>query len=248
MAVYIYDGTFEGLLAAAALALERGDVADDISRVAPPQGALFHRVVTVETGHGRPAELFDAVAPSISGHARRDAFHAFLSEAPGIEMVVYRYLLLGRDAGESIDRMLTHDLVLPVRKLAQKVRSEAHRMKGFVRFMQVREGFYYARLEPDHNILPLIAPHFTDRFSDQDWIIHDTRRGRAIIHDSSRKKWVPVEMDLLGNPDFSVEEKFFRDLWKKYFAKIAVEERLDPKLQRQNLPLKYRRNLVEIEE
>lgn len=247
MAFYIYDGTFEGLLAVTAAAVEGGDEADGISRMTPSQGALFHQVVSVETGDRSSAELFETVAQSLSAHARRDAFHAFLSGAPGIELLVYRYLRFGRDAGKSVDRLLTHKHVLPIRKLAQKVRSEAHRMKGFVRFTQVREGFYYARLEPDHNVLPLIAPHFADRFSDQDWIIHDTRRGRAIIHDSSLKQWITAELDLLGNPEFSVEEKFFQQLWKKYFARIAIEERLNPKLQRQNLPLKYRRFLVEVE-
>jgi probable DNA metabolism protein len=121
-------------------------------------------------------------------------------------------------------------------------------MKGFVRFRLVREGFYYARLEPDHNVLPLIAPHFADRFSDQDWIIHDLRRGMAIVHDVARKQRVTADLDLLENPDFSDGEKLYQDLWKKYFTRIAVEERFNPGLQRQNLPFKYRRNLVEIEE
>src|SRR5512139_822341 len=138
MAVYVYDWTFEGFLTAVTLAVESGDVPDDILRMSPPQGTLFQRVVTVETDHGSSAELFEAVAPTLSAHARRDAFHAFLSEAPGVEMLVYRYMQFGRKAGRGLDRLLSHDLVLPVRKLALKVRSEAHRMKGFVRFSKVR--------------------------------------------------------------------------------------------------------------
>lgn len=247
MSIYIYDGTFEGFLTVVARARRKKEIPDGISRTEPEQQGLFIGVITVESDHDLSLAMCMDIADAISPYSFRNVYHAFLSETDGVEMALCKYLDLGWRVSKRIDRMLTHDLVLPVRKLAQKVRSEAHRMKGFVRFMQVREGFYYARLEPDHNILPLIAPHFADRFSDQDWIIHDTRRGRAIIHDSSRKQWVPVAMDLLGNPDFSVEEKFFRDLWKKYFAKIAVEERLNPKLQRQKLPLKYQPFLVEVE-
>jgi probable DNA metabolism protein len=247
MAVYVYDGTFEGLLTAVAMAVESGDVPDDISRILPPQGALFHQVVTVETDYGSSPELFDAVAPVLSAYARRDAFHAFLSEAPGIEMLVYRYTQFGRKAGRSLDRLLSHDLVLPVRKLAQKVRSEAHRMKGFVRFRQVREGFYYASLEPDHNILPLIAPHFAERFSDQNWIIHDLRRGKGLIYHAALKEWAIAGLELRQNPEFSENERFFNDLWKRYFVRISVEERKNPGLQGQMLPKKYRKHLVELD-
>jgi probable DNA metabolism protein len=56
-----------------------------------------------------------------------------------------------------------------------------------------------------------------------------------------------AELDLLENPEFSADERFYQDLWKKYFTRIAVEERLNPKLQGQNMPLKYRRYLVELD-
>jgi len=247
MAVYVYDGTFDGLLAAVALALETGGEPDDISEIPPAQGTLFHGVVQVEEDHRSPDEIYKAVAPSISDHALRDAFHAFLSGAPDVEMLVYRYLRFGKEVGSRLDRLLSHDLVYPVCALALKVRREAHRMKGFVRFGLVAEGFYYARIEPDYQILPLIAPHFADRFSDQHWIIHDTRRGRAIIHDAALKKWVIAELELLEKPELTAGERFYRNLWKKYFTGLAVEERLNPRLQRQNLPLKCRPFLAEME-
>jgi probable DNA metabolism protein len=246
MAVYVYDGTFEGLLTAVAMSLERNEETQDILRILPSQCALFHQVVNVETNHGSTAELFDAVAPALSAHARRDAYHAFLGGTPGIEMLVCRYLQFGRKEGRSLDRLLSHDLVLPVRKLAQKVRSEAHRMKGFVRFRQVSEGFFYASLEPDHDILPLIAPHFADRFSDQNWIIHDLHREKGLIYNSVLNNWVITGLGLRVNPEFSENELYFTDLWKRYFDRISVEQRKNPRLQGQMLPKKYRKHLLEL--
>jgi probable DNA metabolism protein len=208
---------------------------------------LFHNVAAVETDYDLSLAICKELADAISRFSSRNVYHAFLSETEGVEMALFNYLDLGWRVGKSIDGMLTHKLVLPVRTIARKVGSEAHRMKGFVRLMLVKEGFYYARLKPDYHILPLIAPHFADRFSDQHWIIHDTRQGRGIIHDAARKQWVIAELDLLENPDFTAGERFYRELWKKYFTRLAVEERLNPELQRRNLPLKYRRFLVEME-
>ena len=53
---------------------------------------------------------------------------------------------------------------------------------------------------------------------------------------------------LLRNPDFTSDERFYKDLWKKYFTRLAVKERFNPVLQSQHLPLKYRKYLVEMEE
>ena len=119
-------------------------------------------------------------------------------------------------------------------------------MKGFVRFREVRGGFYYAQLEPDHDVLPLIARHFADRFRDQHWVIHDLRREKGIIHDATRRDWVMTPIELNTLPEFTEQELDVQGLWKSYFMHIAVEERRNPELQRSKLPLKYRRHLVEL--
>lgn len=248
MAIYLYDGTFEGFLTAVAWARRRKEIPEGITRTAPEQGGLFLQVVPVETDYDLSQTICKQVLDSISPFSFRVVYRAFLSETEGVEMALFNYLDIGWREGKRIDGMLTHKLVMPVRAIARRVMSEAHRMKGFVRFGQVAEGCYYARLEPDYQILPLIAPHFADRFSDQHWIIHDTRRGCAIIHDATRKPWLIAELDLLRNPDFTSDERFYKDLWKKYFTRLAVKERFNPVLQSQHLPLKYRKYLVEMEE
>ncbi|KAF0219637.1 MAG: hypothetical protein FD174_1892 [Geobacteraceae bacterium] len=246
MTIYTYDGTFEGFLTALATAWERGEKPVEITRTPLLQRGLFSELVDIETAPERALGFFDDIAVKISPFACRTLYHAFLSDAAGMEMDLFRYLELGWRVGRRFDSLLTREEVLPVHRLARKVVHETHRMKGFVRFKQTREGFYYAQLEPDHRILPLIAPHFSERFSDQNWIIHDIRRGEAIIHDAARKKWVPVEMDLCGTPEFTAKERLCQELWKRYFDRIAIEERKNPRLQGSKLPLKYRKHLVEV--
>jgi hypothetical protein len=45
----------------------------------------------------------------------------------------------------------------------------------------------YARVAPDHEVLEFIAPHFADRFKCDPFIIHDTKRGKAVI--AWQKHW-----------------------------------------------------------
>jgi probable DNA metabolism protein len=245
--IYCYDGTFEGLLTTLAVIGEIEDAPADITRARPAQVGLFCNVAEVETEADKSGLFLEKIEKEISLHALRNVHHAFLAETAGIEMAIYRYLALGRREGRRLDGMLANDNVLPVHQAARRVKSEAYRMKGFVRFREVRQGLFYAPLGPDYRILSLIAPHFAARFSDQNWVIHDVGRREGIIHDGSRRQWVIIEMDLVHDPYYTDNELFFSELWQRYFARSAIAARLNPKLQKSRLPLKHRKYLVEME-
>lgn len=244
MTIYRYDGTFEGFLTTVLAAWERGERPEAITRSVSPQGDLFQEVVEIDTTEEALAR-FEGVSAGLTPFTLRTAWHAFLAEVPGGELALFRYLELGRRVGKSLDGMLAHELVAPVHRLAQRVRSEAHRLKGFLRFRETAAGFFYARFEPDHNVLPLLAPHFAERLADQHWIIHDLRRGVAALHDGERREWALTKLELAGAPEFSQAEELCAELWRRYFARAAVAERANPGLQQQKVPLKYRKHLVE---
>ncbi|HEY6872668.1 MAG TPA: TIGR03915 family putative DNA repair protein [Geobacteraceae bacterium] len=246
MAVYLYDGTFDGLLTALATARESGDEPGGITATPPLQGGLFQDVRKVATDRERAAVFAGEIAARISPYALRTLYRAFLAEVPGGELLGYSYLTLGWRVGGRLGGMLAHERVAPVHRLALKVGREAHRMLGFVRFREVRDGFYYASIEPDHHVLPLIARHFADRFGDQHWVIHDLKRGKGIVHDAARREWVLTELKQCRAPQFTERELDFQRLWKSYFGHVAVEERRNLRLQQSKLPLKYRKYLTEL--
>jgi len=245
--IYCYDGSFAGFITVLACCGESGECPADITRNVPAQRGLFCEVSMVETdwwGYGR---FLEKIARVISRHALRNAYHAFLSEDAGIEMAIHRYLSLGLLEGRRLDALLADKRVRPVHKAARKVRNEAHRMKGFVRFREVRHGFFYAALQPDCRIFTLIAPHFCTRFSDQNWVIHDMGRKEAVFHDASRQQWAVAGTDLALEPEYTDREMFYCELWRRYFSEAAIAERHNPALQKHMLPLKYRKYLVEME-
>ncbi|AJE02095.1 TIGR03915 family putative DNA repair protein [Geobacter pickeringii] len=245
--IYRYDGTWTGFLTTVAIIRERGGTPAAITRAEPEQAGLFDPVVTVETDPERAGELRELLARTLSPGTRHVLRSAFQAEEPGMELLLFHFLELGLAVGCQLDGMLAHERVLPVWKLARAVGREAHRYKGLVRFQEVEGGFWYAAIEPDHRILPLIAPHFAARFADQQWIIHDPRRGESVAFDPARRKWAEVPLAMAAPLTLSAGEELFRDLWRRYFDRLAIGERLNPKLQRQQLPLKHRRHLPEFE-
>lgn len=242
-----YDGTFAGFLTAVALARVRGTEPEAITDREPEQQGLFAAVEEVETDRDRAGELYQLIRRTLPAGAVQTLRYAFHAGEPGREILLFRYLQLGLATGRGFGSMLAHDHVVPVWKLARAVGREAHRYKGLVRFRQLEGDVWYAAMEPDHRILPLIAPHFAARFADQRWIIHDRRRNEAVAFDPARREWADIPLEVTGPLPLSAGEELFRDLWQRYFDRLSIAERHNPKLQRQNLPLKHRRHLPEFE-
>lgn len=244
MRTWLYDGSFEGFLTALSLALESpGDCA--IAREAGAEAGLFSDFVSAGRDPARAAAARELIERRGSAESWHHARYAFLSENPGAETAVLRYVSLLLEKGPAADNMLADDRVRQVHGLSAKVGSEAHRFKGFARFTELADKVLYARIEPDHNILPLLTGHFRARLGAFDWVIHDARRGLAALYFKGRLVYAPLDSASLREDAGEAE---VRELWKRFFKAAAIKERVNPNLQRQNVPLKYRKNLTEFSE
>jgi len=124
-----------------------------------------------------------------------------------------------------------------------RVSMERHRLLGLLRFSQIGD-ILFCRVEPDHDVLELMAGHFADRYQNEKFIIYDKRRGKAVFADDGR--WYISAFDPEKIPGFEQEEKLYQKLWKTYFENIAIKERINPRCQRNFMPFRYWKNLVEI--
>jgi probable DNA metabolism protein len=248
MTTYSYDGSFEGFLCAVAACLEAGEGRAEFA------GNDDHHAVGLFAGDIREvatvresALLFrKRFVEAASQEAFATACYAFHSRTAGIELLVWRYLTLGLRVGRSLCRMLAEEPVHTVNRIARHVSHEAHKFKGFVRFREVEAGFLYARIEPEADILPFIAPHFVGRVGDRPWMIHDLRRSKAALYDL--KSWRLVrDIELTAEPTLSATEHDYAALWQRYFKRHAIAERHNPKLQQKHVPLRYRKHLPEFE-
>lgn len=242
---YSYDGTLAGLLTLYARLLPERAAVERISATPLEQQSLFNSEISISTDQAVAEAFWQRLNSRLSDNSLKLLRRCLLADHPEQELLIYRYLLLEAEQGKRIDGMLAHPVVAPVWKLSQQVGREAHRYLGFVRFQQLQDGLYYAAIAPDHRILLLIGSHFAQRFSDQQWIIHDQRHGEGILYDAEKKEWLLLPMEVTAQPEITPEEAQFQELWRSYFSTLAIPERRNLKLQQGKVPLKVRGFLTE---
>ncbi len=246
---YGYDGSFEGFACALSRALTDGvEHARFRTDGDEEQRGLFQdQAVEVATERGIAVAFRERFVVRTSTEAFTRLRLAFHSQQPGVEQLLWEYLRLGVREGSRLTCLLADRRVNGVERLAHKVSREVHRYLGFVRFRELEQGFLYAAIEPEADILRFLAPHFVQRVSDRPWMIHDLRRSRAALYDLAGWRLVGG-IELARTPDYSPAEGEFSRLWQRYFHRLSIEERRNPELQRRLVPLRCRTHLVEFED
>ncbi|MCC2547776.1 TIGR03915 family putative DNA repair protein [Hymenobacter sp. BT175] len=250
---YTYDGSFEGLLTVLFTIYDRKAAPNSIQPVGAVQGGLFAQPLLVETHEATAARVWDGLLRHMDQEARTRLFHAFLSEQPDRERLIFRYADLAMRAGRDIADNYADDNVRRVAHLSQQMGREKHRMEAFVRFERTADDLYHATIEPDFDVLPLIAPHFTKRYADQRWLIFDRRRGYGLYYDLHGTDIVQFEAAAaaprrgsgVSATVLDEREPLYRVLWQTYFDHVNIPERRNLKLHRRQLPLRYWKYLSE---
>lgn len=182
--------------------------------------------------------------------------YALLSADRRKAEMVFRAMLEAKKLSRK-DRLMEHlgnEAVRAVFGMYRQVANEAHHYKGFVRFRELKNKTLFAKIEPKHAVLPCIAEHFADRFPQENWVIYDKTHEVFLIHGKGKRYYFLQQyMCMKGDSGsaqnitggFSEEEMDYEALWKEFVQSISVAERENRALQNQNLPLRFRTNLVE---
>ena len=242
MLYFIYDGSFPGLLTAIYEAFYSDNFPEGIFREKNFTDNLFSITKKIETNQNKADKVYDAIRNKISNYTLRTIYYCYLSELDEIEIDLVYYLKLGFKEGAKINKYHSNNQVKKIISARKKVSREAHRMKGLLRFQTLKNGVYYGPMEPDYNIIEILARHFAKRLSDQDWIIHDLSRDIAAIYNQQQWALTPLKETEI---EISNTEQEYQDLWKEFFDNIAIENRKNLKLQQQNMPKKYWKHLIE---
>jgi len=246
VANYLYDGSFPGLLTTLHTIRASGEEPHDISAGPAAQLDLFSRPVEVATDETAAGACIQELKAGISQDAFCHVFYAYLSEEAVMEKSIWRYVKKGFLHGREIDRHLYDPDVKAVHDMGYRVRLERHRMTGFLRFRMLEGELLHAEIEPDHNILALLAPHFSKRFSTRRWSIHDVKRGTAMLYDGADCTLVHVVSR--EKPGLHEEESHYQDLWRTFYRQIAIAGRKNPAQQRRMMPARYWKHLPELQE
>lgn len=244
-----YDGSFHGFLSAVfyAYAEKLGEVR--IRREEDQTLDIFEDIIRITTKEDHTKRVWEAVKKKAGTAGSNRFYKAFLNDRDQVEDILYNYCRYLFESKGPVGSNYANNFVLKVQQLAKSVHREKHRMEAFVRFRLTKDGLYFASVEPDFNVLPLIKNHFEDRYADQKWMIYDLRRKYGLYYDL--EKTMEVQMTFEQDPQkttleiFTEEEIQFQALWKGYFDSVNIKERANRKLHLQHVPKRYWKHLSE---
>ncbi len=207
----------------------------EYEETAPDTGKAGKVISTVRRRMGEKAFGMIACAAACPHEGKADA--------------IYRMIVLGLhlERGEQIMGMLTQKDVHLVFELSRRAWNIAHRYMGFVRFRELNTGLLFSEIDPEADILSLIAPHFSDRLSIEDWVIYDRRRKKAAVH-PKEQTWMlleEVDEEVLRLPEDSREEERYQALWRGFHRAVSIASRENLRCQQSFLPYKFRTFMTE---
>jgi probable DNA metabolism protein len=244
MIYYVYDGSFDGLLTCIYEAYYKHENPDDIVSMDKLDENFLVQRYYIETDRSKADKVYNSIEEKISLEALKKVFYAYLSELPKSGICILKYLRIGYKIGRQVDENLSNDAVLAIDKISHKVSIEKHRFLGILRFKMLENEILYAALEPEYNIVGLLASHFASRLSNENWIIHDIKRNVAALY--NKKEWIVKEMTLENELIIHEDEEDYQDMWRAYYKHMAIQSRKNLKLKKNYMPMKYWKHLVEL--
>ncbi|MBB5263093.1 putative DNA metabolism protein [Catenibacillus scindens] len=212
------------------------------------QPSFFCDYIQVPTDIEHGESVARAIMKKISGEAWHWVYMASMAGEPGKAQHIYRFLNMGFANPEKVCSALTQDDVLAVYKLSRKVGRETDKLMGFVRFKELSGGILFGKIAPKHQQLQLLGNHFADRLPEENWVLYDENRRMACVH-KALGPWViqkDVEAFLGRTEKISEEEAEFSHMWKTFFEHIAIDQRVNPRLQMQMMPKRFWSNMTEM--
>lgn len=253
---FVYDGSFEGFLCCVFQAYDLRAQVEDITTAEKAQAQIGAELTTVFTHDGQADRVWTGFTSKVSSTCSQNVYKCFLSEQPGIELVLFRFMQ-AVFSGQAAEHNYAFEPALIIHQLGKRVQREVHRMHAFVRFEQAEDGLFAATIAPDFNVLPLIGDHFEKRYADQRWLIYDSRRKAGLYYDLHQVQQVTLETGAAAVADSTgtesangiaaahANEGLYKHLWQQYFSTVNISERRNMKLHIQHVPRRYWKYLSE---
>lgn len=252
--IYLHDGTFEGLLHAVAIAVKSQKNVQGIYAEKGFTPQLFDTLIRLETDRRQALRLFEYLK-KLGGAATHFTVNGFLSDDREVGFHLYKMVQECLIRGIKATQLYTHASIKYLDNLSQKVEGEAHKFTGLIRFRILEDGLQYGPFESDCMIIGHLARHFKQRLRNRRWILHDLRRNHALYWDTASLESIDIDEDFTAYvmqygeiPDsrLSEKERHYQKLWNSFHTAIANTDRKNLDLQRQYMPRRYWKYLVEM--
>jgi len=239
--IYNYDGSFDGFLCCAFESFTRKEIPADIVCEKAAQPILLEQYF-IETDSQKAKRVRASISSKIGTEALHFLKELMFSCMPQKEIYMLAFLRLGYKNGAKVLDMLADDTVNKLTKAVKFLRNESHFFVEFIRF-SVHGDILFAKIKPKNFVLPFIAPHFTQRFPNEKFLIYDETNKAVCAY--ANKKYAISEVSDIKIPKPGDEEIAYQKLWKMFYETAAVESRINHKCRMTHMPKRYWSNLTE---
>ena len=234
----LYDSSFEGFLTAVFITFERRYSQVIITPEYRHTPTLWDEEERVYTDTNKAQRVLSKIKTIWGTEGMAVVLRAFLSEENAIENHLLQAirLMIQYPEGNVLENY-ANEAIAHIQKAAKSVGREVHR-----RFEQVGT-LYFAKIVPQYDVLPLVIPHFRARFSDQEWVLFDPKRGYGFYYDLKEViSFTPTDKNFGKTSQLS---DGYEQLWKTYFQHINITERKNTRYQLRSMPKRYWQYLPE---
>ena len=241
--IYIYDGTFEGLLCCIFDSYANKEVLTAITNDEDAAPTLFPtRAISTDAAHAaRVLRKLHKLSPWGEELVRR----GYLTCMEDKEIRIYRLVAKLLREGPGFLRDFSDETLHPVAAAVRHLNGEAHLLKGFVRFSELG-GVLGSEIEPKNRVLPILRGHFCSRYQNEKFFIYDRTHHEALFYAAGKAVIRPLADFQMAPPDET--EANYRLLWKRFYDTIAIKERENPRLRMSNMPKRYWNTMTEFQD
>ncbi|HEX7366858.1 MAG TPA: TIGR03915 family putative DNA repair protein [Pelobium sp.] len=248
LTILTYDHSLDGFFTAVFEVYEYKIEKPDIRKEGLAKPALFYGLHRVVTNPKKAERVFKKLSLLLGEKGIHQIIYSLLTEDEYCErpiLDVIRYAIANPD--KKILSNTTNQSVLKLHHYTKQVGREKHRMEAFVRFKLITDDIYFAEIEPDFNVMPIIAKHFAQRYQDQKWLIFDQKRQYGLYYNLQTVESVEMDFNKVDQTKASLgnNEDLYQNLWRTYFEKTNIKARKNTRLHIQHVPKRYWKYLTE---
>ncbi len=224
--ILVYDGSFNGFLTAVYRSFDENIQVADIQKKSVVQRGLFSDTETIFTQMGHAKSVWNGIQTK-SHIIIRNIYFAFLSEQMGIEMILYKYIKKLFAPTDVLALNFSDDSITKINKLAKTVGKEKQVLETRLKFKSTADGVYFAFVNPENDVLPLLSRHYRFQYSKIPWLIFDHKRNYGLYYNLKTVEFVSLNTDVLNkNTDLNtmhVKDVLVRKLHRQPMQKTRSD-------------------------
>ena len=241
--IYYYDGSFEGFLCCVFESYANKEVLTAIYCDEDFLPTLFD-TRTIQTDRNHANRVLRKVY-KLSPYAAELLQKGFLTCMPDKELHLYQLIVKLLKDGPAFLRNCADHTAYPVFTAVRHLNSEAHQLKGFIRFSELG-GVLGSEIEPKNRVLPMLCSHFCSRYQNEKFFIYDRTHREALFYSAGKAVIRPLDDFQMAPPDET--EAAYRLLWKRFYDTVAIKERENPRCRQTHMPKRYWNTMTEFQD